>query len=81
MKKAVSKQEVLRALKQVKKNQENLEKKLEKIIENQTTTQDTADVVTIAIEKTWLKQFVEDSEIEALNAVTTAGQLLQVELV
>jgi TolA-binding protein len=68
-----NKQQILKALKQVKKNQETLEKKLDKIIENQTTAQDAADVATTAAEKSWLKQFVEDSDIEALQAVTTAG--------
>ena len=38
-----NKQQILRALKQVKKNQETLEKKLDKIIDNQTIAQDAAD--------------------------------------
>jgi TolA-binding protein len=71
-----NKQSILRALKQVKKNQETLEKKLDKIMDSQTTAQDGADVATTAAEKSWLKQFVEDSDIEALQAVTTAGSTI-----
>ena len=45
------KQQILRALKEVRKNQEIIEKKLNKIIDNQTTAQDAADVATTAAEK------------------------------
>ena len=48
-------------------------KKVDKIVENQNVAQDAADA---AAEKSWLKQFVEDSDIEALQAVSTVGSTI-----
>jgi hypothetical protein len=65
-------QEMVRIVRYLKKNQENLEKRLDKI-ETPTIT-DKADAV--STEKTWLKKFVEDTDMDALNSVATAGSTL-----
>jgi hypothetical protein len=73
-----NKQQILRSLKQIKKNQETLEKKLDKIIDNQTTAQDAADAAATAAEqkKSLLRQFVEDSDMESLQAVSAVGSTI-----
>jgi hypothetical protein len=63
--------DIIRALKRIQKEQELLEKKVTKIIDNQNTVQDAVDVA--AKDKRWLKQFVEDSELDSLNTIASAG--------
>ena len=66
--------EIIRALKQIQKKQDLLEKQVSKIIDNPNTAQDAADVATAAgKDKSWLKQFVDDSDLDALNSIASAG--------
>ena len=77
MKRALTNKEVLKTLKQIKKNQENIAKKMDEVIKNQNTMEDSVDAVTTAAtKKSWLKQFVEDSDLDVLTAVTGAGSTI-----
>ena len=50
---------------------------MDEVIKDQNTMHDSVDAVTTAAtKKSWLKQFVEYSDLEALSAVTEAGSTL-----
>lgn len=69
-----SQKELIKVLKQMQKKQDVLEKKVTKLLDQKNAQDAAADAATAAgKDKSWLKQFVEDSDLDVLNDVKSAG--------